>query len=156
MYPSTHFQYIIFRRGIGIDRRTDYFFKTKLNTIIARWWRCFLKYTGYVFTFLGAKWVYEILSSFYLLPKSVQKGILCLIMNLCATGLVASGILLATLIVPFSCRIKRVFFRKSSAQSKINPRGRVQINSEAEPDSLCVERIRIENMKLRFYLALWH
>ncbi|XP_056164888.1 uncharacterized protein LOC115681864 isoform X2 [Syzygium oleosum] len=84
-------KYIIFRRGIGIDRRTDYFFKTKLNTIIARWWRRFLKYTG----------------------------------------------------------IKRVFFRKSSAQSKINPRGRVQINSEAEPDSLCVERIRIETMKLR-------
>ncbi|KAF8020874.1 hypothetical protein BT93_G1318 [Corymbia citriodora subsp. variegata] len=84
-------KYIIFRRGIGIDRRTDYFFKTKLNTLIARWWRRFLKYTG----------------------------------------------------------IKRVFLRKSSAQSKINPRGRVQINSEAEPDNLCVERIRIENMKLR-------
>ncbi|XP_048134386.1 uncharacterized protein LOC115747508 isoform X3 [Rhodamnia argentea] len=83
-------KYIIFRRGIGIDRRTDYFFKTKLNTILARWWRRFLKYTG----------------------------------------------------------IKRFFFRKSSAQSKIDPGGRVQINSEAEPDSLSVERIRIENMKL--------
>ncbi|OWM67553.1 hypothetical protein CDL15_Pgr028416 [Punica granatum] len=39
-------KYIIFRRGIGIDRRTDYFFKTKVNTIVARAWRRFLKYTG--------------------------------------------------------------------------------------------------------------
>ncbi|XP_030956203.1 uncharacterized protein LOC115978324 isoform X1 [Quercus lobata] len=39
-------KYIIFRRGIGIDHTTGYFFKSKVNTIIVRAWRCFLKVTG--------------------------------------------------------------------------------------------------------------
>ncbi|KAL5581475.1 hypothetical protein UlMin_013917 [Ulmus minor] len=39
-------KYIIFRRGIGIDHTSGYFFKAKVNTIILRIWRCFLKVTG--------------------------------------------------------------------------------------------------------------
>ncbi|KAK4758471.1 hypothetical protein SAY87_019772 [Trapa incisa] len=39
-------KYLIFRRGVGIDRHTAFFIKAKINTIIARSWRNFLKYTG--------------------------------------------------------------------------------------------------------------
>ncbi|XP_058179884.1 uncharacterized protein LOC131298433 isoform X5 [Rhododendron vialii] len=40
------FQYIIFRRGFGLHHTTGYFFKHKINTILARLWRCFLRMTG--------------------------------------------------------------------------------------------------------------
>ncbi|KAG1331619.1 hypothetical protein COCNU_02G015870 [Cocos nucifera] len=39
-------KYIIFRRGIGIDHTTDYFFMEKLDMIIARIWKGFLRVTG--------------------------------------------------------------------------------------------------------------
>ncbi|GMN57380.1 hypothetical protein TIFTF001_026484 [Ficus carica] len=39
-------KYIIFRRGIGIDHTTAYFIQAKVNTIILRIWRFFLKVTG--------------------------------------------------------------------------------------------------------------
>ncbi|KAK9103979.1 hypothetical protein Scep_020823 [Stephania cephalantha] len=39
-------QYIIFRRGIGIDRTTDYFFMEKVDMIISRFWAWMLKVTG--------------------------------------------------------------------------------------------------------------
>lgn len=38
-------KYVIFRRGIGIDRTSDYFFMEKLDMIIARIWGRFLKFT---------------------------------------------------------------------------------------------------------------
>ncbi|KAL6986761.1 hypothetical protein U1Q18_044902 [Sarracenia purpurea var. burkii] len=44
--PAFVDKYVIFRRGIGIDQTTSYFFKQKVNTIIARLWRCFLRLTG--------------------------------------------------------------------------------------------------------------
>ncbi|CAK7348124.1 unnamed protein product [Dovyalis caffra] len=39
-------KFIIFRRGFGIDQLNSYFIMPKINTIIARFWRCFLKVTG--------------------------------------------------------------------------------------------------------------
>ncbi|KAI4375416.1 hypothetical protein MLD38_013287 [Melastoma candidum] len=44
--PDFADKYIVFRRGIGLDKMSGYFFKTKLNTIISHTWRRFLKYTG--------------------------------------------------------------------------------------------------------------
>ncbi|KAF3337108.1 hypothetical protein FCM35_KLT17695 [Carex littledalei] len=38
-------KYVIFRRGIGIDRTTDYFFMAKLDMIISRIWSWFLRKT---------------------------------------------------------------------------------------------------------------
>ncbi|KAJ8432050.1 hypothetical protein Cgig2_001974 [Carnegiea gigantea] len=38
--------YVIFRRGIGIDRTTDYFFMEKLDMIISRFWGKLLRVTG--------------------------------------------------------------------------------------------------------------
>ncbi|XP_043706063.1 uncharacterized protein LOC122655791 [Telopea speciosissima] len=39
-------KYVIFRRGIGIDRTTDYFFMEKLDMLIARLWGWLLRVTG--------------------------------------------------------------------------------------------------------------
>ncbi|KAH7577116.1 hypothetical protein JRO89_XS01G0207200 [Xanthoceras sorbifolium] len=40
------YEYLIFRRGFGIDHMTAFFITPKINTIIWRVWRCFLKVTG--------------------------------------------------------------------------------------------------------------
>ncbi|OMO99276.1 hypothetical protein COLO4_13386 [Corchorus olitorius] len=42
-------KFIIFRRGFGIDKMTAFFFKPKLETIIVRLWRSFLKLSGLKF-----------------------------------------------------------------------------------------------------------
>ncbi|KQJ86734.1 hypothetical protein BRADI_4g07450v3 [Brachypodium distachyon] len=39
------FQYIVFRRGVGIDRTTDYFFMEKVDVLISRIWRSLLRVT---------------------------------------------------------------------------------------------------------------
>ncbi|PON50488.1 hypothetical protein TorRG33x02_314140 [Trema orientale] len=57
-YPKDnlpHFadKYIIFRRGIGIDHNSAYFFQAKVNTIILKTWRFFLKVTGLKRLFFG-------------------------------------------------------------------------------------------------------
>lgn len=39
-------KYVIFRRGIGVDRTTDYFFMEKVDMIIARIWAKLLRVTG--------------------------------------------------------------------------------------------------------------
>ncbi|GKV44375.1 hypothetical protein SLEP1_g51567 [Rubroshorea leprosula] len=44
--PDFADKYIIFRRGIGIDKTTDYFFMEKVDVIIARLWRFLLRKTG--------------------------------------------------------------------------------------------------------------
>ncbi|XP_058179880.1 uncharacterized protein LOC131298433 isoform X1 [Rhododendron vialii] len=44
--PAFADKYIIFRRGFGLHHTTGYFFKHKINTILARLWRCFLRMTG--------------------------------------------------------------------------------------------------------------
>ncbi|KAG6715554.1 uncharacterized protein LOC122307136 isoform X2 [Carya illinoinensis] len=41
--PDFADKYIIFRRGIGIDQTTDYFFMEKVDMIIARLWSCLLR-----------------------------------------------------------------------------------------------------------------
>lgn len=41
--PNFSDKYVIFRRGIGIDRTTDYFFMEKLDMIIARFWGYLLR-----------------------------------------------------------------------------------------------------------------
>ncbi|KAL5711234.1 hypothetical protein ACHQM5_021712 [Ranunculus cassubicifolius] len=43
--PSFSDKYLIFRRGIGIDRTTDYFFMEKVNMIIERCWGWLLRVT---------------------------------------------------------------------------------------------------------------
>ncbi|WVZ51437.1 hypothetical protein U9M48_002585 [Paspalum notatum var. saurae] len=43
--PASANKYIIFRRGIGIDRTTDYFFMEKVDVIISRAWRSLLRVT---------------------------------------------------------------------------------------------------------------
>lgn len=43
--PSFANKYIIFRRGIGIDRTTDYFIMEKLDVIISRAWSSLLRVT---------------------------------------------------------------------------------------------------------------
>uniref|UniRef100_A0A0E0MMC9 Aminopeptidase n=1 Tax=Oryza punctata TaxID=4537 RepID=A0A0E0MMC9_ORYPU len=44
--PSFANKYIIFRRGIGIDRTTDYFIMEKLDVIISRAWSSLLRVTS--------------------------------------------------------------------------------------------------------------
>ncbi|KAF7802155.1 Disease resistance protein [Senna tora] len=44
--PEYADKYIIFRRGIGIDRTTDYFFLEKMDMLIARCWRYLLRKVG--------------------------------------------------------------------------------------------------------------
>ncbi|XP_057982537.1 uncharacterized protein LOC131167713 [Malania oleifera] len=44
--PDFADKYIIFRRGIGMDRTTDYFFMEKVDMIIARLWALILRITG--------------------------------------------------------------------------------------------------------------
>ncbi|CAD6253725.1 unnamed protein product [Miscanthus lutarioriparius] len=44
--PAFANKYIIFRRGIGIDRTTDYFFMEKVDVIISRVWRSLLRITS--------------------------------------------------------------------------------------------------------------
>ncbi|CAO2149107.1 unnamed protein product [Urochloa humidicola] len=43
--PAFADKYIVFRRGIGIDRTTDYFFMEKVDVIISRAWRSLLRVT---------------------------------------------------------------------------------------------------------------
>nr|CAB3465880.1 unnamed protein product [Digitaria exilis] len=43
--PEFADKYIIFRRGIGIDRTTDYFFMEKIDVMISRAWRSLLRVT---------------------------------------------------------------------------------------------------------------
>ncbi|OEL27495.1 hypothetical protein BAE44_0011486 [Dichanthelium oligosanthes] len=43
--PEFADKYIIFRRGIGIDRTTDYFFMEKVDVMISRAWRSLLRVT---------------------------------------------------------------------------------------------------------------
>uniref|UniRef100_A0A0A9EJ81 Aminopeptidase n=1 Tax=Arundo donax TaxID=35708 RepID=A0A0A9EJ81_ARUDO len=43
--PAFADKYIIFRRGIGIDQTTDYFFMEKVDVIISRVWRSLLRFT---------------------------------------------------------------------------------------------------------------
>ncbi|PKU64645.1 uncharacterized protein LOC110107844 [Dendrobium catenatum] len=41
--PEFSDKYVVFRRGIGIDRTTDYFFMEKLDMLIARFWQWILR-----------------------------------------------------------------------------------------------------------------
>ncbi|XP_062204102.1 uncharacterized protein LOC133906263 [Phragmites australis] len=43
--PEFADKYVIFRRGIGIDRTTDYFFMEKVDVMISRAWRSLLRVT---------------------------------------------------------------------------------------------------------------
>ncbi|KAG2649755.1 hypothetical protein PVAP13_1NG130300 [Panicum virgatum] len=43
--PALADKYIIFRRGIGEDQTTDYFFKKKVDVIVSRVWRLLLRVT---------------------------------------------------------------------------------------------------------------
>ncbi|KAL6533559.1 hypothetical protein OROMI_027671 [Orobanche minor] len=43
--PDFADKYVIFRRGIGIDKTTDYFFMEKVDVIIARFWAWILRKT---------------------------------------------------------------------------------------------------------------
>ncbi|ONK56115.1 uncharacterized protein A4U43_C10F4280 [Asparagus officinalis] len=43
--PQFSDKYVIFRRGIGIDRTTDYFFMEKLDVLISHLWASFLRVT---------------------------------------------------------------------------------------------------------------
>lgn len=45
--PSYADQYVIFRRGIGIDKTTDYFILPKLDLLIERTWNWFLEKLGF-------------------------------------------------------------------------------------------------------------
>lgn len=56
------------------------------------------------------------------------------------------GLLLIILFI-FCGRLKRVLFGKSRPQFRKEP---IEIITEAEQDDLYVERLRVENMKLRF------
>ncbi|KAM7251152.1 hypothetical protein ACFE04_023035 [Oxalis oulophora] len=44
--PDFADKYIIFRRGIGIDRTTDFFIMEKVDMLIARFWRFLMRLTG--------------------------------------------------------------------------------------------------------------
>ncbi|KAJ4729564.1 Aminopeptidase [Melia azedarach] len=44
--PDFADKYVIFRRGIGIDQTTDYFFMEKVDMLIARFWSFLLRRTG--------------------------------------------------------------------------------------------------------------
>ena len=52
-----------------------------------------------------------------------------------------------------TCRLERFFCRKSPAREKKDPKKNDEISPEAGADELSVERIRIENMELRFALC---
>lgn len=49
----------------------------------------------------------------------------------------------------FLCRLKRLLYRKSYARFGKDALGPDEITTDTEQDDLFVERIRIENMKLR-------
>ncbi|XP_015570882.1 uncharacterized protein LOC8273090 [Ricinus communis] len=83
-------KYVIFRRGIGIDRTTDYFIMEKVDMLIARFWAYILRLT----------------------------------------------------------RVEKLLRRRSSMRCKKDPKKNDEINSEADQNDLCVERIRLENMEL--------
>ncbi|GKV40702.1 hypothetical protein SLEP1_g48312 [Rubroshorea leprosula] len=53
--PHFAHKYIIFRRGFGIDHMTAFFVNAKINTIIARVWRCFMTMTGLKRIFSGKR-----------------------------------------------------------------------------------------------------
>lgn len=93
--PDFADKYIIFRRGIGIDRTTDYFIMVKVDMIIARLWALLLRLTG----------------------------------------------------------LERLLCRSSSMRHKKDPTKMDDNISVAESDDLHVERIRIENMELRFLMV---
>ncbi|KAG6495696.1 hypothetical protein ZIOFF_043522 [Zingiber officinale] len=44
-WPFLLLKYIIFRRGMGIDKTADYFFMEKLDMLVARIWNGFLRFT---------------------------------------------------------------------------------------------------------------
>ncbi|KAH9626152.1 hypothetical protein KSS87_006830 [Heliosperma pusillum] len=44
--PEFADKYVIFRRGIGLDRTTDYFFMEKVDMMIGRFWAKLLRVTG--------------------------------------------------------------------------------------------------------------
>lgn len=48
------------------------------------------------------------------------------------------------------CRLERLFSRSSSQQPKKDPKKDDNPSSDAHEDDLVVERIRLENMDLRF------
>ncbi|GAB2284071.1 hypothetical protein Dimus_018547 [Dionaea muscipula] len=61
--PEFAEKYVIFRRGIGIDRTTDFFFMEKVDMLIARLWGKILRVTG----------VAKLLSKFFKAHKRQKK-----------------------------------------------------------------------------------
>lgn len=49
------YQYVIFRRGVGLDKTTDYFIMQKLDLLISRTWNWILQKVGYEFCHKGAQ-----------------------------------------------------------------------------------------------------
>ncbi|KAH9613871.1 hypothetical protein KSS87_017251 [Heliosperma pusillum] len=99
--PYSADQYIIFRRGFGMDQMTEYFFTYKIDAIISRIWRGFLRLTG-----LG---------------------------RLCAR----------------KRRSKYVTDGEQPAEVPFIEEEEEDDDGDADAQSLYIERIRIQNMKLR-------
>lgn len=52
------------------------------------------------------------------------------------------------------CRLERFFCRKSRVRGMKDPKKNDEIRPDEDADDMSVERIRIENMELRFALFL--
>jgi hypothetical protein len=89
--PDFSDKYVIFRRGIGLDKTTDYFFMEKLDVIISRFWSFLMRIT----------------------------------------------------------RLEKLRAKRSSSLNKKDPKKDDEPNPDTDNDELYVERIRLENSKLR-------
>ena len=115
-------QYVIFRRGIGLDCTSNFFFMEKVDMIIARAWRGFLEKTRYA---------------------------ICGRFNALYIWSCSPKILLFS--IP-RFRLQKLFSRKKNSKPKIDSKKNDDLASEIEDKELYVERIRLEIMKLRFAL----
>lgn len=169
-YVSFGFQYVIFRRGIGIDKTTDYFIMEKVDAIIGRLWAWIMRKT---------KWV-----TFFITKTCLSQG-LKINMYLCDFGHAHRSVFIPGFLFLAFCsynsfspllsishthcvlikqsfssfRLEKVFSRRTSSRKK-DPKKDDEIISETEDDDLYVERIRLENMELRFLgdvlvIGLW-
>ncbi|GJN16854.1 hypothetical protein PR202_gb03878 [Eleusine coracana subsp. coracana] len=114
-------QYVIFRRGIGLDRTTNFFFMEKVDVIIGRAWRWFLEKTRYSIQCINLFWEF-----IFAHPKGQASP--C-----------------------WNFRLRKLFSReRKMVGSKTDSKKNDDIAYEVEDKDLYVERIRLETMELSF------
>ncbi|KAK1258959.1 hypothetical protein QJS04_geneDACA021779 [Acorus gramineus] len=124
--PRYSDKYIIFRRGIGIDRTTNFFVMEKLNMIIARIWAWLL----------GVTRIQKLLSK----KPSIRS-----IKDTKKSDEINAEEHREDLGVT---RIQKLLSKKSSIKSIKDPKKSDEINVEEDEEDVVLDRIRIENMEI--------